>query len=145
MAAMKIYRLEHNESKCGIWYHYKRSPDDDFDICNNLMYQKIERRCEGDEFLGTYSDFDYDNFRKVVDNEWKHACYSPLHFYAWFKFDWIHLIDYGFRLYEIEIDQSNVIVGQTQVIFNPGKVIVKREMSIEEYDNATVCIQCLGD
>ena len=110
------------------------------------MYQKIMERCNnGDSHPNTRNDFPND-FKKVIDDGWKHACYSLLHFCGWFRFDWIHLIDYGFGLYEIEIDQCDVVVGKAQVIFNPEKIVSKREMSIEEYNDATYDgVQYLGD
>lgn len=128
---MLIYRLEHKDSGDGIWWH-KQDNYDYEDMKSSESYWDICRRCNDQNHPNVDEDFEV-KAGFIYDNYWKCATFSLDHFYAWFEFDWIGLIDYGFRAYEIEINNRDTLSGKAQICFNPEAVISKREISPEEY------------
>lgn len=124
---MLIYRLEHT-SGFGLWSH------SEYDVFETNAYYNIKKRCaDRESHPNTYYDFGSKTETFIIKNNYFHAVYSMEHFYAWFDVDWIDLIQYGFKMYEIEILSSDTIGGRAQVCFNPEKVISKREITPEEY------------
>lgn len=125
---MKIYRLEHPDSKLGLWQHTLR-------VNRRIELSKefciIDNRIMRDHY--TYPLPSYISMEKG-GKEWKCACESLEQFYLWFENDWIALGErFGFRLYEIEIDEADVQIGGFQVLFDCDKIVSQREIAKEEY------------
>jgi hypothetical protein len=132
---MKVYRLEHKESRIGFfWHKYKGNSDYYWSEVGTRIYE----RCN---VLATHPNTAEDLGAKkasiAIDNNWVHGCYTLDQFFAWFEIDWYELIKYGFGLFEYELEDKNeFFIGKSQVVFNPRVAINRREVSIKEYEEA---------
>ena len=69
--------------------------------------------------------------RMVHRHRYKCACANLAQFYFWFEYDWIHLREFNFALYEIGVESA--IVGKEQVLFLEDDILSKREVYPIEY------------
>jgi hypothetical protein len=128
---MRIYRLEHPDSRLGVWQHT-------LGINQRIELSKefcvIDNRIMQDHYMHPIPSYNSDLSMKKGGKQWKCACESLEQFYHWFENDWIALGErFGFKVYEIEIDEADVQIGSFQVLFDCDKVLSQREITKEEY------------
>lgn len=117
MFAIKIYRIENPQTKCGMWYN-ERGQYEPF----------VDKLTEGrSKHLPMPHD---DSFRKN-NLKWYSACRSIDQLIEWFsERDIYELVENGYRIYALEVSQYKI--EENQVLYTKEGILTKTELEPEE-------------